>query len=177
MSTNTPDTLTREARFVRQVAGWSAKGRTASLAELRRSLARPPGQDPAALRNVLPLLDGIHHNDEWRYFLVAGLVALNPAPQAHVDGQGSDIGTALRSLAQITSADAVERRFIRLLDADPHQLAHHLRQTVQLINSHGVPWDAAQLLGDLRYWTHPDRFVQRRWARHYWAAQRSDTEN
>ena len=170
---NGTDNRTREVRFVQQIAGWSTSGRSGSLAELRRSLSRAPGQDPAALRLVLPLIPGVSEHEEWRYLLVAGLVALDPADQSGTSGDGPSLGSAFEELARSASEEATERRLIRLLDADQIELPHHLRQSVRQLNSAGVSWDAVRLLSDLRNWTHPDRFIQRAWARSFWGTPRS----
>jgi CRISPR system Cascade subunit CasB len=170
---NAASNETGEVRFVQQIAGWSTSGRTGSLAELRRSLSRPPGQDPASLRLVLPLIHWVSEYEEWRYLLIAGLVALEPSGQLGANGDGPNLGSAFRQLAQTASEEATERRLIRLLDADQAALPHHLRQSIRQLNSAGVPWDAARLLSDLRFWTHPDRFVQRAWARSFWGATQS----
>lgn len=174
MSPDTHSGPDREVRFVRTVVGWADR-RRGDLAALRRSLARRPGTDPATLRIVLPLLGGIDERDQWRFFLVAGLVALEPDAHRNDDRSGADFGTAARTLAAHARAGAVEQRFVRLLDADAHELPHHLRQMVRLLASGGTRWDAARLLADLRNWEHPDRYVQRSWARSFWTpAPQSD---
>jgi len=66
-------------------------------------------------------------------------------------------------------ADAVARRFSILLTSDEERLVHHLRQSVAQLTSHGIAIDFVRLLDDLRHWDHPDRYVQRNWARQFWA--------
>jgi CRISPR system Cascade subunit CasB len=56
-----------------------------------------------------------------------------------------------------------------LLDADEGQLAYRLRQAVHLLQANRIRVNWLQLLEDLLYWTHPNRFVQRRWAQSYFA--------
>lgn len=167
-----------ESRFVRTIAGWTDH-RRGDLAILRRSLMRPPGLDPAAYRVVLPLVGGADEWEWWRYFLVAGLVALNPSSHVSDDGEGPNLGAALGDLGGRVNAGAIERRFVRLLDSDRDGLPVHLRQSVRLLDSHRTRWDSACLLADLRGWTRPDRLVQRRWARSFWApaTQTSPTDN
>jgi CRISPR system Cascade subunit CasB len=119
------------------------------------------------------LLDGVEEWDQWRFFLVAGLVAIDPADHCEdrethgEDGETSSLAEALHKLAESHSS-AIELRFMRLLDADRDDLPFLLRQAAHLLAGAGVHWDAAQLLADLRWWGHPRRHVQRRWARTFW---------
>jgi CRISPR system Cascade subunit CasB len=64
---------------------------------------------------------------------------------------------------------SVERRFIDLLDADPTDLPYKLRQAVSLLAANGVGLDWQLLFSHLRHWGHPDRWVQKRWARGFWS--------
>ncbi len=68
--------------------------------------------------------------------------------------------------------DSIEQRFIALLDADDaQQLAHHLRQLVQLARAgDGIRIHWVTLLDDLRYWNNDERRVQQRWAREFYRA-------
>ena len=65
---------------------------------------------------------------------------------------------------------STERRFVTLLDADDaSQLAHHLRQMVQLVRAEeGLRIFWAELLTDLRRWNSDERYVQRKWARAFY---------
>jgi hypothetical protein len=63
----------------------------------------------------------------------------------------------------------LERRFQVLLDADARELHVHLRALVRRLLGAGVDVDLARLLRDLRWWSHPDRPTQRRWARDFWS--------
>lgn len=65
--------------------------------------------------------------------------------------------------------ESIERRFIALLDADETQLAHHLRQMIQLVKAEeGIRIHWVELLTDLRNWNRDDRRVQQRWARAFY---------
>lgn len=67
--------------------------------------------------------------------------------------------------------ESIEQRFIALLDADDaQQLAHHLRQLVQLARAGEVRIHWVTLLDDLRYWNDDERRVQHRWAREFYRA-------
>jgi CRISPR type I-E-associated protein CasB/Cse2 len=65
---------------------------------------------------------------------------------------------------------STERRFITLLDADDaSQLAHHLRQMVQLVRAEeGLRIFWIELLTDLRGWNSDERYIQRKWARAFY---------
>jgi len=142
-----------------------------ALADLRRALQRPPGEDANVFRYVVPHLPGERGWTETAAFLVASLFA------AHPDAGGSgDIGAAFRRLADKTNSESVERRFIALLNADAQDLAPHLRQAVSLLKANAVPVDWEQLLKDLLAWDHPDGYVRRNWARGFWGWVAKDVE-
>jgi CRISPR system Cascade subunit CasB len=78
-----------------------------------------------------------------------------------------------RAVAQMyrrrNQTESIEQRFVALLDADEEQLAHHLRQMVQLLKAEdGIRIHWVELLTDLRRWNDDDRWVQQRWARAFY---------
>lgn len=134
-------------------------------AVLRRSLAFDPGQHIPAFPYVEPFLKG--EQTDWRramHYLVAALWA------AHWrEGRAGATASLARACAahQLQSGSAsTERRFISLLDADPEQLPHRLRQMVALLGEQRIDFDT--LLNDLLYWNHPDKKVQNAWARDFY---------
>ena len=80
--------------------------------------------------------------------------------------------TVAQVYRQRGAIESIEQRFIALLDADDvQQLAHHLRQLVQLAragDSICIHW--VTLLDDLRHWNDDGRRVQQRWAREFYRA-------
>lgn len=106
---------------------------------------------------------GIHTAQEETYFLVATLFPLAEG------GTKGDLGDALRQARTDKNAKGLDRRVESLLDADPTQLAFRLRQAVHFVQSCRKKVNWAQLLEDLLAWDHPDRYVQQRWARSYYA--------
>jgi CRISPR system Cascade subunit CasB len=62
-----------------------------------------------------------------------------------------------------------------LLNSDEEELPHHLRGIVSLLRSAKapIPVDWSQLTWDLRFWSHPERRVQRDWARSFWGGERA----
>ena len=117
-------------------------------------------------------------------FLVASLLA---SDKAALDGNqfrgnfGLTLGL-LKSRPDVSDA-AIDRRFAILLDAefDPSvgggELPFRLRQMVKLISSKGSIYiDWPQLITDLRSWDHASKFVQKRWAKSYYAPATPNTE-
>jgi len=104
------------------------------------------------------------HYDEDVCYTVAALFAAHPAP----GGRGS-LGAAMHRLAQKQDRTSLERRFVALLAAPREDLPERLRHSVSLLAANGVPVDWLELANDLRNWSRPQRFVQRQWARDFWA--------
>lgn len=114
------------------------------------------------------------------YFLVATLFDLN-----RIDGGFGDLGNIMRRLATSMQKSTNEfRRFHILLDAEfdtvydredllepwaegGGELAYRLRQMVKLAASKGIGIDWAELLVDLCHWSHPNRAIQKKWARSF----------
>jgi CRISPR system Cascade subunit CasB len=135
-----------------------------SLAALRRGLGQPPGTVPEMARHVEPFLP----DDQWTwrnqtYYLLASLFSQNPCNTAW-----GNMGDTLCAVAQETSSDSIEGRFIALLKSHRDDLADHLRHAVALASSNDVPVNWEQLLKDMNNWDHPEQFVQRNWARGFW---------
>ncbi len=138
----------------------------AALACLRRGLGQPPGtvvdMFPYVARWVPPqaprAIEEVH-------YLTAALFAGHPAA-----GGVGDMGDHFRRVvrADPESTVAVERRFTALLAAHPDDLHFYLRQAVSFLRSREVPVNWHQLFVDIRRWAHPERPVQRRWARSFW---------
>jgi len=145
----------------------------------RAILRRNAGRTLAESRGVMPIFFRIFRGlpaEEEIYFLVATLHATNRA-----GGTPGNFAATMRALSRSASGDdPVDRRMRLLLDAtfdllDGYkpgggELAFRLRQCTKLAGSRGVGVDWIQLIKDLRGWGHPDRYVQKRWARSYFGA-------
>lgn len=141
----------------------SARG---SLARLRRSLG-VRDLDLSALREVGAWLpDKMREDDLDSYMLVAALFAMNPP----TDSSGRTLGATLKELRHKLSAGAesLDRRVTGLLNADHDELPYRLRQLMQMLKSQNLAPNYSRLLRDLTKWDHPNRNVQRQWARDYW---------
>ncbi|MEI7990092.1 MAG: type I-E CRISPR-associated protein Cse2/CasB, partial [Chloroflexota bacterium] len=62
------------------------------------------------------------------------------------------------------------------LKTHPEDLYFYLRQIMSILKSKGIPINWSQLLRDIGYWDHPNRFVQRRWAASFWGNAGSSQE-
>jgi len=120
---------------------------------------------------------GLSASQEETYFLVATLYPLAD------NGNGENFGTSLKMLRQNKKrrrepTDSIDKRFEVLLDADKGQLSYRLRQAVKFLKSGeqkiGVNW--GQLLKDLLRWQHPSRYIQKQWAREYFALSNINAE-
>jgi len=165
-----------ETRFAAWLAGLAEREDRAALAHLRRGLGKPPGTAPEMFPHVVPWTQTMPDWQADLYYLVAALFALDP--RSSTEGNFGD--TCRRTHRSIRSdrgggdedgIDSLEHRFVALLNAHPEDLPEHLRHAVALADSHDVGVNWAQLLHDLRYWSHPDRFVQRQWANSYWGGR------
>jgi CRISPR system Cascade subunit CasB len=134
----------------------------ATLAHLRRGLSADPAY---VLSRVGWLFRGVPDTALEDAILGAGLFALSKGDCA--DRKDWSFGRAFGSIPG--GSASIERRFVDLLDTDADDLPYKLRQAFTLIAQHQLPLDWSQLLFHLGQWGHPDRWVQKRWARDFWA--------
>lgn len=170
------DHQTKFASYLERVAEREDR---AALAHLRRGLGKPPGTAPEMFPIIVPWTHGMREWDADMYYLVGALFGSHPMNTDEGNfGDTCRVVHARRRADRGASAedevDSLERRFVALLNAHPDDLQWHLRHAVDLAEGEEVPVNWAALLYDLSYWTHPDRFVQRRWANSYWGGGRSD---
>ncbi|MCW1970179.1 MAG: type I-E CRISPR-associated protein Cse2/CasB [Anaerolineae bacterium] len=113
---------------------------------------------------LLPL--GVAVYNEPHYFLIATLF-----PLTDEGGQGN-FGIALRHIRPKTKSserNPLDRRVEILLDADATQFPFRLRQALRLLKSKDVKVNWQSLAEDILNWGHPNRFVQKNWAKAYFA--------
>ena len=136
----------------------------AALAHLRRGLGDPAG----TLARVGWLFNGVPDdradNALNSAVLAAGLFAWTKGRCENA----SNVNFGKASGAGLSEDDKKQRekRFTALLDADPTELPFLLRQAVTLIEGTSLDW--AALITHLMSWDHPDRWVQKDWARGFW---------
>jgi CRISPR type I-E-associated protein CasB/Cse2 len=160
-----------EKAFIQGLEKLLERGDRGTLAELRRL---PTGAGLSAvlagpIGRLLPAAETTNSWDEDDYLLVGSLFALTVKdPQKASSDEDVNLGGTIgRYLAQKPEEErtGVERRFRALLGASREALPEYLRALLSLIPERPVNW--AQLLHDLKRWSHPDGWGQRRWARSY----------
>lgn len=150
--------------FIEWLEGLNAKDRKAR-AVLRRSLAFPPGEYVPAFPYVEPFVRDT--DSSWRrkmLYLVAGLWADHWREERK--GPLMSLGAACAAHRDKSKSENTERRFITLLDADPDQLPHRLRQMTALLKEQAIDFDA--LLQGLLYWNADGKRTQNAWARDFY---------
>lgn len=108
-------------------------------------------------------------------FLVASLLAQYPTAVIRMGGHRAqgNFGCTWREATCQTSSDSIKRRFHILLDADydpstgDGDLPYRLRQMVRYAVNRGIGVDWPTLLNHLSSWNHPEKWVQKRWARDF----------
>lgn len=141
---------------------------------LRRSLAFDPGQ----YVHAYPYVESFMKNEgnSWRremHYLVAGLWASHWR-EGRTGGLLS-IGKASAAHQLKSGSASTERRFISLLDADPDQLPHRLRQMIALLKEQEIDFDA--LLNGLLAWNGEQKRTQYTWAHDFYRTINHDTYN
>ncbi|HQO63479.1 MAG TPA: type I-E CRISPR-associated protein Cse2/CasB [Syntrophorhabdus sp.] len=134
-------------------------------AVLRRSLAFEPGAFVPAYPYVEPFVKD--EVNSWRremYYLVAGLWAAHWRYGQR--GQPMSLGKACAGYQTRSGSASIERRFINMLDADPDQLPHRLRQMIALLKDWAIDFD--DLLKRLLFWHDDRKRTQNAWARDFY---------
>jgi CRISPR system Cascade subunit CasB len=142
-------------------------------AVLRRSLAFDPGGFVPAYPYVEPFVKD--DDSSWRravYYLVAGLWASHWR-EGH-RGAPVSIGKACAAQQAASGSSSTERRFISLLDADPDQLPHRIRQIVALLREQSIDFDG--LLKGLLNWNDDRKRTQNGWARDFYRSLKHETD-
>lgn len=168
--------LTMEERFIARIETLDP-GR---LAMLRRGCGQ---RDPVEGR--CPWLIGLIHGAaaEAAAFLVASLLAQYSTADIRCGRHrlSGDFGKTWKAAIMGSSSESIGRRFNVLLDSDfdsqtgDGDLPYRLRQMVRYAVSKGVGVDWPQLLVDLKWWSHPEKPVQKRWARSFYSKETSST--
>lgn len=163
--------------FLNNLAELDAGGGARLKRDVGKELAE--AQSLGLFYRLLQNVYGLSAAQEEMYFLIATLYPLADNCNA------KNFGTSLKALRQSKTrrkepTKSMDKRFEVLLDADKGQLPYRLRQAIKFLKSGeqkiGVNWE--QLLKDLLGWQHPSRYVQKQWAREYFALSVSkDEEN
>jgi CRISPR system Cascade subunit CasB len=107
------------------------------------------------------------------YYLVAGLWAAHWREGRA--GEAISLGKACALLRSgPNGSESIERRLINLLDADPDQLPHRLRQMLAVVKEYNLDFEA--LLKGLLFWKDDQKRTQNRWAREFYRNISVETE-
>lgn len=158
--------------FIEWLEGLNEKD-TRVRAVLRRSLSFDPGIFVPAYPYVEPFVKD--DNNPWRrkvYYMVAGAWAAHWRKGR--SGQPMSLGKACAAHHAMSGSKSTERRFITLLDADPDQLPHRLRQMIALLKELTIDFEA--LLKGLLYWNDDQKRTQNSWARDFYRNTGSEGE-
>lgn len=116
-------------------------------------------------------------------FLVASLLAQHSTTDikaCHHRSSG-DFGRTWKAAMAGSDSTSLARRFEILLDAefDPRtgegDLPYRLRQMVRYAASKGVGVEWPLLLSHVKLWDRPEKWVQKRWARSFFATENPDS--
>jgi CRISPR system Cascade subunit CasB len=142
-------------------------------AVLRRSLSFDPGTYPPAYPYVEWSLTD--QDSSWKrtvFYLVAGVWAQHWRKDRL--GEALPIGRACAQHQQRSGSTSTEQRFIGLLDSDPEQLPHRLRQMIALLKDYKLDFEA--LLKGLLYWNDDRKRTQNVWARDFYRTPANGVE-
>ncbi len=136
----------------------------------RARLRRNAGNALSESRGVLPLFfsllprEVVYPKTVESYFLIATLFGSNP-----IAGGRGNLAWTLADIANRAGVNknGVDRRVAILIDSDRDELPFRLRQAVHFVATHRRPINWSLLLWDLLVWEHPNRPVQKAWARTY----------
>lgn len=143
---------------------------TKARAELRRSLAFPPGTYIPAYPYVEPFLRS--DPSPWErnaLYLTAGLWAMHWRP-GQQPGRLS-FAKACATHQTLSGSASTEHRFLTVLDADADQLPHRLQQMIAILKPY--PLDFVLLLHGLQHWNAEDRVTQQTWAHEFYQQLRT----
>lgn len=156
---------TNAEAFIKFLTRLSEEENRGALAALRRGLGLRPGEAPEMFPYVVPFLPANPSKDqENAYYLIASLFAFH-AMNCDQGNLGNHLAACIESS---NDKEAIERRFVALLNCHIDDLADTLRQSISYLKSKEKPVNYLQLLNDLLLWPHRDRIVQRRWASGFW---------
>lgn len=139
------------------------KNDAGAMATLRRGLAHEPGEYVPAFPYVAPFV--AEESNELPFFLTASLFAAHPE-----ESEKGDFGLAFKTMANLAGAsDSIELRFKALLQCRGEELRIHLRSAISMLASKSIPVNYNELFRAIHYWENPEKFIQKQWAKSYWA--------
>lgn len=168
---------TREEEFIERIE----KLGNGELAMLRRGCGE---RDPVEGR--CPWLVGLIHGvaSEATAFLVASMLAQYKTADVRANRHriNGNFGLTWKRAIAGTDSNSIKRRFHILLDADydpktgDGDLPYRLRQMVRYASSKSIGVDWSVLLTDLKFWNHPEKRAQKRWAHSFFNNERPEDD-
>lgn len=137
-----------------------------ALANLRKGLTGRPGDSVATYRHVLPYLPDQKEWTQETGLTIAPLFALWHQGKQNTKSGGLSLGEAMCKIK--SKSGSIEQRFNSLLSCHPDDLHTHLRSNITLLKSNDINIDWRRLAWEIGYWSHPEKFVQKRWASDFW---------
>jgi len=169
------DNLEREKEFIERIEQLDS----GKLAMLRRGCG-----ERDAIAGKCPWFYGVLQGigDETTSYLVASLMAQYSTAKVKSGSHRAegDFGSTWKKAITASGSESLQRRFLILLDSDYNSytgegdLPYRLRQMVRYV-AHmrlGINWP--RLFDDIKQWNHPDKHVQKRWARSFYGNQHQD---
>lgn len=164
----------------------------ATLAELRRGIGKLPASLPKlwgitmdGMPAALVGKGGNPSRGEWACYLALTMFALHQqgkdTKKAWMSQPNHGLGQAVRSLVGGDDDLArVKRRFDQVVTADsPQELAHHLRNLIQLLKGAEKPLDYPALARDLYVFQNPEQrdAVRLSWGRGFYAYTQKEPDD
>lgn len=163
--------LEYESKFLQLVCD-QTKNDNAAKADFKRALSGESEHVRKVYRYVLPY---VGNASEWELkqilIPVACLSVYYPS-----DSTTGNFGHSCRELAKATNSEGADRRFRALLDLSLADIKSPLTALVRQMKSKEIAINYPQLLADLRQWEHPNEYVQDQWARAFWGAPLSSSD-
>ncbi len=150
-----------------------SKGQKAALKRsVGKTIGESKGEAIVSFYQVFPKAESSFGQEE-KWFLTATLYAGYKTRLNQEDMKKpwheTDLGWTLRGVSTVKGSSGIEKRFTALLDCREYNesMAYKLRQLLTMADSRQIPVNWPGFLNDLLYWEHPERFVQKKWARNY----------
>jgi CRISPR system Cascade subunit CasB len=151
--------------FIEKLVELKQKNRRAELAEIRRAASEPENnfQMLKVIGRFLPY--DVSVNNITIYKQIACLFAIH---QEHTEKEYFNFGRTcqIRWRSLVTGKDSFEARFAALLNSHQDDLFRHIMTIFRQLNDIKINYDL--LLNDVMKWGHPNKFVQKSWAKSFW---------
>jgi len=156
----------------------------AAIAAFKRAIGCSIAEDTNAMKyfyQMLPYPVIGKRIQEEIYFLIATLFA-------YTKRKGNiSLPDALKKIkSSQKDTSSIERRFSILLDSNfekdpfgsirPGELGNRLKGVISILKSNNEYIDWVSLLTDLLRWDHPDRIIQKKWARIFYKKEKLPTD-